>query len=254
MGIIALALGKLEQMISSNTWPSGGRLPAERELAKTLGVGRTTLREALRILETRGVLEIRSGSGAYLTRPELLERPPTGKEPKILPVQQFEAAYCLVPRLAAWCAFSAGQDTIDRLEQCVSGLGRAFLDHDSKGIAQGYALFIRLMAAETNNPCLRLMVENLFFSGKCPAHDFTALNDPQREQIFAGLVQLWGFIRSHEPALAEKAAGRQQILQALFFCGRPSVEQSVALGPGLREMHREKDIALALVSASAAAP
>lgn len=254
MGITALALGKLEQMISSNTWPSGGRLPAERELAKALGVGRTTLREALRILETRGVLEIKSGSGAYLTRPELLERPPSGEGQKVLPLQQFEAAYCLVPHLAAWCAFSAGQDTIDRLEQCISGLGRAFLDHDSTGIAQGYALFIRLIAAETGNPCLRLMVESLFFSGKCPAHDFAALKDAQRDQIFAGLVQLWGFIRSHEPDSAQRAAGRQQIMQALFFCGRPSIEKSVVLGPGLREMQQEKDIALAVASASAAAP
>lgn len=254
MGIIAITLGRLEQMISSNTWPPGGRLPPERELAKTLGVGRNTLREAMRILETRGVLAIRTGSGAYLTGPELLERPTAGQLQQSGPLQQFEAAYCLTPHLAAWCALSAGKDTVDRLEQCVSGLGRAFLDNDSPGIAQGHALFIRLMAAATGNPCLRLMVENLTMSDQCAALDFTELSDAQRDQIFAGLVQLWGFIRSHEPKMAEKAARRQQVMQALFCCGPAALEQSVVLGPALREMERERDLALALLSASAAAP
>lgn len=254
MGLTALTLGKLEQMISSNTWARGHRLPPERELAKTLGVGRNTLREALRILETRGVLEIRTGSGTYLTGPELLERPAAGERRHADPVQQFEAAYCLTPQLAAWCALSTGKGTIDRLEQCVSGMGRAFLDSDPRGVAQSYAQFIRLMAIETGNPCLRLMVESLFFSGKCPAHDFAGLKDAQRDQIFAGLVQLWGFIRSHEPDSARRAARRQQVMQALFCCGRPAIEKSVVLAPALHEMEQEKDLALALAQASAEAP
>jgi len=246
MGIIGLTLGKLEQMISSNTWSPGGRLPPERELAKTLGVGRATLREALRILETRGVLAIKTGSGAYLIAPELLRRPAAHAGKKAGPLQQFEAAYCLFPSLAAWCAASAGQETIEQLEQCVSGLGRAFLDSDALGVAQGYARFCRLMAVETGNPCLRLMVDNLTASDQCAALDFTNLSDAQRDQIFAGLVQLWGFIRAHEPQAAQKAARRQQVMQALFCCGRAALIESPMLRAGLGEMEQEKDAALSL--------
>jgi GntR family transcriptional repressor for pyruvate dehydrogenase complex len=49
----------------------GTRLPNERELAKQLGVGRPTVREALRSLEALGIVEIRSGrtGGAYAVRP-----------------------------------------------------------------------------------------------------------------------------------------------------------------------------------------
>src|SRR5437762_10728735 len=49
----------------------GSRLPVEREMVETLGVGRTTLREALRLLETRGVLTIRPGprGGPAVRRP-----------------------------------------------------------------------------------------------------------------------------------------------------------------------------------------
>jgi GntR family transcriptional repressor for pyruvate dehydrogenase complex len=45
---------------------SGTRLPSERELADTLGVGRSTLREAMAALDLLGIIEVRPGSGSYL--------------------------------------------------------------------------------------------------------------------------------------------------------------------------------------------
>src|ERR1700761_3404539 len=53
----------LAEYIVDARLPAGARLPREKEMVEQLGVGRTTLREALRILETRGVLTIRSGPG-----------------------------------------------------------------------------------------------------------------------------------------------------------------------------------------------
>lgn len=44
----------------------GSKLPAERELAQTLSIGRNSTREALRILENMGVVECRQGSGNYI--------------------------------------------------------------------------------------------------------------------------------------------------------------------------------------------
>jgi DNA-binding FadR family transcriptional regulator len=51
----------------------GTALPSESKMLELLGVGRTTLREALRLLETRGVLTIRSGRGGgpVVRRPKL---------------------------------------------------------------------------------------------------------------------------------------------------------------------------------------
>lgn len=62
---------QVRSMIVSGRLTVGSRLPSERELCEQFGVSRLTLREALRVLETRGMLDIRVGSrgGAFVTAP-----------------------------------------------------------------------------------------------------------------------------------------------------------------------------------------
>ncbi len=54
---------KIIDMISSGAWKPGFRLPPERELAESFGVSRTVVREAVKALEARGILESTTGSG-----------------------------------------------------------------------------------------------------------------------------------------------------------------------------------------------
>ncbi|KRA23628.1 GntR family transcriptional regulator [Microbacterium sp. Root61] len=53
--------------IRAGEWPLGARLPGETTLGPQLGVGRSTVREAIRQLAGRGVLTSRQGSGVYVT-------------------------------------------------------------------------------------------------------------------------------------------------------------------------------------------
>ncbi len=56
------------QYIANNGLEVNDRLPAERELALNLGISRNSLREAMKVLETLGVVEIIHGSGTYLRK------------------------------------------------------------------------------------------------------------------------------------------------------------------------------------------
>ncbi len=56
---------ELEQLIRS--LPSESRLPPEPELARQLGVSRSTLREAMRVFEGQGLIRRRQGSGTFVT-------------------------------------------------------------------------------------------------------------------------------------------------------------------------------------------
>jgi GntR family transcriptional repressor for pyruvate dehydrogenase complex len=58
---------QLEQLIASGEFEVGKRLPAERDLAGQFGVSRPTIREAMIALEIAGLVEVRSGSGVYVT-------------------------------------------------------------------------------------------------------------------------------------------------------------------------------------------
>ncbi len=62
-----LALDRLKKYIFSNAVTSGQRLPSERELAERLGIGRPSVREALKVLEAIGLVESRIGEGTFVT-------------------------------------------------------------------------------------------------------------------------------------------------------------------------------------------
>jgi GntR family transcriptional repressor for pyruvate dehydrogenase complex len=53
-------------LISSGKWRPADRLPSERELMQHLGVGRTSIREALRVLEALDCIEVRHGEGSFV--------------------------------------------------------------------------------------------------------------------------------------------------------------------------------------------
>ena len=57
---------KILDLISSGAWKPGYRLPPERELSEAFGVSRTVVREAVKALEARSVLESTPGSGVFV--------------------------------------------------------------------------------------------------------------------------------------------------------------------------------------------
>ena len=65
-GLVDHAIDQLRQSITSGEWPVGTQIPTEPGLATALGVGRNTVREAVRALAHSGILEVRRGDGTYV--------------------------------------------------------------------------------------------------------------------------------------------------------------------------------------------
>src|SRR5262245_1122917 len=70
-------IGVCKRLISEGSLVPGHRLPAERELAELFGVSRSSLRQALKVLEIMGVISQRVGDGTYLNTaaPAILAEP-----------------------------------------------------------------------------------------------------------------------------------------------------------------------------------
>ncbi|ALG12227.1 FadR/GntR family transcriptional regulator [Kibdelosporangium phytohabitans] len=65
-GLVDEVIGRLRTAIAAGEWPVGERIPTEPELVALLGVGRNTVREAVRALSHSGLLEVRQGDGTYV--------------------------------------------------------------------------------------------------------------------------------------------------------------------------------------------
>ena len=60
---------QITELILDESLRPGDPLPSQRELAEEIGVSRTVLREAIKTLEERGLVEMKHGSGTYVRRP-----------------------------------------------------------------------------------------------------------------------------------------------------------------------------------------
>lgn len=60
------AIVELGRRIVAGEWPVGSKIPSETVLATNLGIGRSTVREAIRELATRGLLRTRQGAGVFV--------------------------------------------------------------------------------------------------------------------------------------------------------------------------------------------
>jgi GntR family transcriptional repressor for pyruvate dehydrogenase complex len=132
-------------------------------LADLCGVGRTTVREALRLMEAMGLIAVRPGDGAYLMalsgRPTL-EGPGAGtlssrENDRTL----FDLRAALEPGLAAMAARRATQEHVAEMHAAL-GAQRASVMGGESGIEEAAALH-RLIADATGSPCLVDLMRSL---------------------------------------------------------------------------------------------
>ena len=64
--LVDQVIDQLKEQITSGSWPMNAKIPTETVLAEQLGVGRNTVREAVRALTHAGLLECRQGDGTYV--------------------------------------------------------------------------------------------------------------------------------------------------------------------------------------------
>lgn len=64
--LVSETIDILRGKVNDGSWKSGDRIPPEAILAEQLGVGRNTVREAIRVLSQSELLEVRQGDGTYI--------------------------------------------------------------------------------------------------------------------------------------------------------------------------------------------
>lgn len=72
--VVQQVVDDMKEYIASGAVEVGQKLPTEKEWCENLSVGRGTVREAFRVLEARGLVEIKPGRGAFVARSKELEQ------------------------------------------------------------------------------------------------------------------------------------------------------------------------------------
>ena len=99
-----MAIEQINQLLSSGHLKPGDTLPSERKLMEIFKISRVPVREALRVLEMMGVVEVKPGKGIYVTDPENSLFSPLRQwlsVQKETLVEHFEVRLLIEPRAAA---------------------------------------------------------------------------------------------------------------------------------------------------------
>jgi DNA-binding FadR family transcriptional regulator len=144
--------------IRDGRWATGKRLPSERDLAEDYKVSRPTIREAMIILEARGLVAARHGAGVYIAdapRPEV-------SAPE-LEVSAFELVEARRLIEGDACALAAAAMTDEQLEGLTVILHDMAEEHDFGALADlADRRFHVAIAKASRNSVLVAMVENLW--------------------------------------------------------------------------------------------
>ena len=199
---------QLRSLICGGEYPAGSRLPAERDLAKQLGVSRPSVREALIALEVEGWVEVRTGSGVYV-----LKRAAQRNGHAVLvpaaewgPLELLRARRVIEGEIASMAATDASRKQIDAI-----GTAIASMHHDADSGVQpraGDRAFHLAVAQAAGNVVLLETVQTFWDARRGPL--FEKLGDhfetvPSWRKAIAEHEIVYAAIRAHDGAAARDA-------------------------------------------------
>ncbi|TKT70482.1 FadR family transcriptional regulator [Afipia massiliensis] len=160
---------RIETKIMSGEWAVGDRVPAETTLAQDLGVHRSTIREAIRVLEQNGLVRRHDGGKLlFVTAPR--EADISSKITAAIVLQEvtffelWESMRCIEPALVEGAASRISEDTLDALQENVERTRVAY--EDKKSLVQLDIEFHQLIATASGNRALQLCrqpISQLFY-------------------------------------------------------------------------------------------
>jgi DNA-binding FadR family transcriptional regulator len=197
---------QIAQLIASGEFRPGERLPAERDLASSLGVSRASVREAIISLEMGGLVEVRVGTGIFVTSP--LAQATAARDGGPGPFELLQARRLIEGEIAALAAAKASREDLAALRECVERM-EAHVDDFAVREASDREFHLRIAKA-TGNGSLELVVEGLWNQraelwGRMQRHFHTATLAHETIRDHAAIL---GAISARDPAGARAAMHR----------------------------------------------
>lgn len=154
----------IREMIVKDHFSPGDKFYSEKELTEKLQVSRSSVREALRILEVNGHLTVRQGKGTFVADPssQTLESFASWLRSNEHSIQDhFEVRLIIEPKTAWKAAQKADARTIQEMEQTLADFKRNAQAGDIAAAIQYDREFHRLLAQSTKNATLHFLMKSI---------------------------------------------------------------------------------------------
>ncbi|MGJ7567158.1 FadR/GntR family transcriptional regulator [Variovorax sp. GB1R11] len=160
---------RIAALVAGGEFKVGDRLPSERALAERFNVSRTLVREAIIVLEIQGAVEVRGGSGIYISAPVAGAVPAVSAytlSPGPGPFELLRARSLIEAEIASVAAENRKDSDIDRIYAALAAMREHMQDKAANEAAD--RLFHLRIAESTGNSVLLQMVTGLWDHTKAP--------------------------------------------------------------------------------------
>ncbi|MGW4978837.1 FadR/GntR family transcriptional regulator [Streptomyces mirabilis] len=147
--LVEQAAERLRARIADGSWAVGTKLPGETTLAAELGVGRSTVREALRSLAGAGLVRPRQGSGVFVIAAEPVEDWPTRLR-RAAVTDVYEVRILVEVQAARLAAARRTPQDVTALDAALAGRRAASTGDDAAFVDADIALHAAVVAAARN--------------------------------------------------------------------------------------------------------
>ena len=157
------AIEQLRKFIVNNNLEEGSKMPSERELVDKLQISKGSIREALRILEITGLVDVKPGKGIFvrhLTGDLVVPLSSWVTRNKDEIYQHFEARLILEPEVAALAARRITKEYINRIEQNIL-LQKSYPETEVVSTISADIEFHRLVAEAAKNETISMLMNSL---------------------------------------------------------------------------------------------
>jgi GntR family transcriptional repressor for pyruvate dehydrogenase complex len=200
---------QLLTLIQQGHLQPGQRIPGEHELSKQFATSRSSIREALGKLEYIGVLEIRNGSGAYVTKWPLSPEDLTEKlawvvERRDLVLKLLQVREVLQGLGARLCAELAGEAQVDEMALTLEEMEQAGQAGDLEAVTEADTRFHYLIGECAGNEIANELIRPVEEAYRSSSRALMDLRGRAGASIIQH-AQIIDAIRNQQPDLAEEA-------------------------------------------------
>lgn len=155
--IVQQVVNNMREYIVSGQIDVGQKLPTEKEWCEKMGVGRGTVRESFRILEAKGLIEIKPGRGAFVASAKELEKEDIVEwfvKNEMELKDYIEVRRAVEPLVAGLVAVNGLDEELEQLEKIHKRFVKAVRENDFLGMARYDEKLHRYMVECTKNKML----------------------------------------------------------------------------------------------------